>query len=230
MLKIYGVPFSAHTRKVILTAIEKGIAYEIVPVVPLNPPPGWTDRSPLGLIPAIDAEGFSLADSSVICLYLERTHPHPSLYPADPRDYARALWIEEFVDAGLQQHVLRGLLMQRVFAPKFLNKAPDEALIRQSLNEGIPPCLAYLERSLAGEYFVGASVSIADLTVASILINYHYAGETIDARQYPGLHRHLRQMLMRDSFRKALESELPAAESVGALDLRLLANRGDFRT
>jgi hypothetical protein len=37
MLKIHGVPFSAHTRKVIVAAIEKGIAHEVVPVIPLTP-------------------------------------------------------------------------------------------------------------------------------------------------------------------------------------------------
>jgi hypothetical protein len=29
MLKIHGVPFSAHTRKVIVAAIETGVAYEM---------------------------------------------------------------------------------------------------------------------------------------------------------------------------------------------------------
>ncbi|MCM3879654.1 MAG: MerR family transcriptional regulator [Vicinamibacterales bacterium] len=50
MLKIHGVPFLAHTRKVIVAAIEKGVPYEIVPVIPLWPPAGWTDVSPLGLL------------------------------------------------------------------------------------------------------------------------------------------------------------------------------------
>src|SRR5262245_12491782 len=180
MLKIYGLPFSAHTRKVIVTAIEKEIAFQLVPVVPLNPPPDWADRSPLGLIPAIEDDGVTAADSSVICLYLERTRPKPSIYPSDPKQFAQALWVEEFVDGGLAQHVLRGLLMQRVFAPKFLNQPPDEALIKKSLTELIPPRFAYLEKFLAGEYFAGTAFSIADITVASILINYHYAGETLD--------------------------------------------------
>jgi glutathione S-transferase len=222
MLRIHGVPFSAHTRKVILAAIEKGIAYDLVPVVPLTPPAGWTELSPLGLIPAIQDGGYALADSSVICLYLERVHPERSIYPSDPKQYARALWIEEFVDGGLAPHVLRGLLMQRVFAPKFLNKPPDEKLIRKSLTEMIPPRLAYLENALAGAYFAGDAFSIADIAVASILVNYHYAGEAIAAASYPKLHRYLRKLLSRDCFRTALERERPAAESVGALDMSLL--------
>src|SRR5262245_32461055 len=108
MLIIYGVPFSAHTRKVIITALEKGLSYELVPVVPLSPPKGWADLSPLGLIPVIQDGGTTLADSSVIGLYLEKQYPEPPFYPSEPAALGRSLWIEEFVDGGLAPHVLRG--------------------------------------------------------------------------------------------------------------------------
>ena len=221
MLKIHGVPFSAHTRKVILAALEKGIPHEIVPVIPLTPPPGWTDLSPLGLIPAIQDGDFTLADSSVICQYLDRAYPGPTLYPGDARQYARVLWIEEFVDGGLAPHVLRGLLMQRVFAPKFLGKAPDEALIHTSLTQMIPPRLAWLEKALTGDWFVANAFSMADIAVASILMNFQFAGEVLDAASYPRLAGFLRRALARPSFRQALQAEVPAAKSVGALDLRV---------
>jgi glutathione S-transferase len=221
MLKIHGVPFSAHTRKVIIAALEKGIPYEIVPVIPLTPPPGWTELSALGLIPAIQDGEFTLADSSVICQYLDRAYPGASLYPGDARQFARVLWIEEFVNGGLAPHVLRGLLMQRVFAPKFLGKAPDEALIQVSLTQMIPARFAYLEKALTGDWFVANSFSVADIAVASILMNFQFAGEVIDAASYPKLARFLARALARPSFRKALQAEIPAAQSVGALDLRV---------
>lgn len=53
MIKLYGVPFSAHTRKVILALYEKQLSFESVPVIPLTPPEGWRQVSPLGLIPAL---------------------------------------------------------------------------------------------------------------------------------------------------------------------------------
>jgi glutathione S-transferase len=221
MLKIHGVPFSAHTRKVIIAALEKGLSYEIVPVIPLTPPPGWQELSPLGLIPVLQDGDFTLADSSAICQYLDRAYPGVALYPGDARQYARTLWIEEFVDGGLVPHVLRGLLMQRVFAPKFLNKAPDEALIHTSLTQMIPPRLAYLEKALTGDWFVADSFSMADITVASILMNFQFAGEVVDSASYPKLARLLRRALARPSFQKALQAEIPAAKSVGALDLRV---------
>lgn len=221
MLKIHGVPFSAHTRKVIVAALEKGIPYEIVPVIPLTPPAGWQELSPLGLIPIIQDGEFTLADSTAICQYFDRAYPGPSLYPGDARQFARVVWMEEFVDSGLAPHVLRGLLMQRVFAPKFLGKAPDEALIQASLTQMIPARFGYLEQALRGDWFVANAFSMADIAVASILMNFHFAGEAVDASRYPKLAGFLARALARPSFRKALQAEIPAAQSVGALDLRV---------
>lgn len=226
MLKIHGVPFSAHTRKVIIAALEKNLPFELVPVIPLTPPPDWRELSPLGLIPAVQDGAVTLADSSVIGLYLDRRYPQPSLYPADAAAFAHALWIEEFVDSGLAPHVLRGLLMQRVFAPRFLKQPPDAALIRTSLEDMIPPRLAHLERSLQGDYFAGDTFSVADIAVASMLINFHYAGESVQERSHPRLYRHLRRVLARDSFRKAFSTELPAARRIDGLDMRLFAELG----
>lgn len=49
MLKIYGVPISVHTRKVIVAALHKGLAFESVPVAPEAPElvsPGLLVRVP----------------------------------------------------------------------------------------------------------------------------------------------------------------------------------------
>lgn len=220
MLKIYGVPFSAHTRKVLIGVLEKRLEFELIPVVPLAPPAGWRDISPLGLIPVLEDGDVRLADSSVILSYLDRKYPAHPLYPSDPYEFARALWIEEFVDSGLAPHVLRGLLMQRVFAPKFLNQPPDEALIKASLTEMIPPRLRYLESQLTGDYFAGP-FSAADVAVVSMLMNFHYAGERIEEASYPRLWAHLRRMLARESVQSHLRTEIPAAKSVGGLDMQL---------
>jgi glutathione S-transferase len=229
MLKIFGLPFSAHTRKVIAVALEKRIEYQLVPVAPLfsegplAPPPNWAELSPLGKIPVVQVDGLTIADSSVIGQYLEKRQPRPALYPAQPDRLAEALWIEEFVDGGLQQHVLHGLLAERALAKIAMQREPDHALIERSLTEHIPPKLDYLERRLgARRYFAGDDFSIGDITVTSILINYHYAGAALSPDRYPSLIRHLADQLARPSFQKAFESELPAARELPSLDLSLL--------
>jgi glutathione S-transferase len=229
MLQILGIPFSAHTRKAIIVAIEKGVAYQLVPVAPLfssgpmAPPADWARLSPLGTIPVLRDGDLVIPDSSVIGLYLERRFPEPALYPSGAEALAEALWIEEYVDSGLQQHVLHGLLAERALARLAMNREPDLALIERSLTQEIPPRLAYLEERLAGRrYFAGDAFSIADIAVVSILINYHYAGCELSAEAHPRLRRHLEEQLARPSFQKAFESELPAARKVPTLSLGLV--------
>lgn len=80
VLKPLGIPFSAHTRKVIINLIEKDLEFELTPVVPIvdegptAPPPDWAQLSPLRLIPVLRDGDLSLADSSVINMYLDRKH------------------------------------------------------------------------------------------------------------------------------------------------------------
>jgi len=229
MLEILGVPFSAHTRKAILAALEKGVAYRLVPVVPIlsegpmAPPPDWGSLSPLGKIPVLRDGAFSVPDSSVISLYLERRHPEPPLLPAAPGALAEALWIEEYVDSGLQHHVLHGLLAERAFARMAMNREPDEALIERSITVEIPPGLRYLDERIQGRtYFAGDAFSVADIAVASILINYHYAGCQLSQEQYPHLHKHFYAQLTRPSFQQAFATELPAARQIPTLDVSLL--------
>jgi len=226
MLKIYGVPFSAHTRKVIIVALEKNISYDLEPVIPLDPPKGWEKLSPTGLIPAIEDGPVTLADSSVISLYLEKKYPSVPFYPASAEAYGQALWIEEYVDGAMAKNVLKGVLMPKIFGPKFLNLPVDEALVDKSINELIPPQLDYLESQLTGTWFAGDNFSIADVAVASILINYAYASEGPDEVRHPKLVDFLHRALNRESFREAFKTEIPAASQIGELDLSLYRKVG----
>jgi glutathione S-transferase len=130
------------------------------------------------------------------------------------------LWFEEFIDGGVAPHVLRGLLLERAFASRFLNRAPDEALIRRSLEQELPPKLAYLESCVDGEYLVGSSFSVADISVGSMLVNFQFAGEHLEA--YPKLQRYLRALYRRPCFQRAFAAELPAAEQIEGLDISVL--------
>ena len=222
MLKIHGVPISVHTRKVIVAAIEKNIRFEVDPVIPLNPPPGFREISPLGKIPVITEGKFSLADSSVICAYLERLQPEPSIYPKSPQDYAQALWIEEYVDSTLAQDVL-GAFFQKIIRPKVLQEKPDNALIEQIESTSMPAKLDYIERLISGDYLVGSQFSIADVTVASSLINWRYAGFSLDARRHPKVSAYFAKILRHRSLAQALTAEAPAADGMG-LDRSFLAS------
>lgn len=215
MLKIYGVPISVHTRKVLIAAIEKKLAFENEPVIPFTPPPGWAELSPTGKIPVARDGDLTLCDSSVICAYLERVHPAPTLYPRDTREYAKALWFEELADGTIFREVVHGLFFNKVIRPNILKQPTDHAAIDGILNDTMPRMFAYLERSIGGRYLAGDQFSIADIATVSNLINFHYLGYEIDRSRHPKLGQYFGASLQQPSIKTALRGEQAAATGMG---------------
>lgn len=215
MLKIYGVPISVHTRKVIVAANEKDLPFENEPVIPFNPPPGWHMLSPTGKIPVARHGELVLRDSSVICAYLERVHPQPALYPAEPAEYAHALWYEEYADGTVFREVLHGLFFQSIIRPQILKEKTDRTAIDAILEGVLPKVFGYLEDALAARTLDGARFGIADIAIASNLINFHYLGYRVDRQRYARLAASFDGWLERPSIRKALAAEQPFAAAMG---------------
>jgi glutathione S-transferase len=215
MLKIYGVPISVHTRKVIVAAIEKKLKFESDPVIPFNPPAGWDKLSPTGKIPVVAIDDFELADSSVICAYLEQTHPEPALYPREAKERAHALWLEEYCDGTVFRELVHGLFFQNVIRPKILQQQTDRAAIDAILTQALPKVFGYLESQVTDGWLAGRSFGIADIALASNLVNYHYLGYRIDTARYPKLDRTFKRLCRHPSIVAALRTEQPAAKSMG---------------
>jgi glutathione S-transferase len=215
MLKIYGVPISVHTRKVIVAATEKRLAFENDPVIPFNPPAGWDRLSPTGKIPVMSDGDFELADSSVICAYLEQTHPEPALFPREAKDRARALWLEEYCDGTLYREVVHGLFFQNVIRPKILKQDTDRAVIDAILAQTLPKVFGYLESQAGAGFLVGDRFGIADIALTSNLVNYHYLGYRIDAGRYPHLAGYFERLCRQRSIAAALKAERAAAAGMG---------------
>jgi glutathione S-transferase len=215
MLTIHGVPISVHTRKVIVTAIEKQLDYANEPVIPFNPPPGWERLSPTGNIPVITDGDFSLADSSAICAWLERTHPARPIYPAADGEYARALWFEEYADGTVFRDVVHGLFFNTVIRPKILKQPSDGAAVDAILGQAMPKVFGYLEGALGGQWFAGGRFSIADIALTSNLVNYHYLGYAIDGQRFPRLAAYFARLCRHSSIAAALAKEQPVAEGMG---------------
>jgi glutathione S-transferase len=210
MPTVLGVNASPFVRKVRAMLAEKGISYDLEPVIPVNVSPEFKKISPLGKIPAFRDGDVTLCDSSVICAYLERKHPAPALYPADPYEYARALWFEEFGDTALSSVVGPKIFFKKIVAPRFFNQPVDEAAIRQAVAEDLPPLFDYLESQLGtSEGIAGGAFSIGDIGLASQFVNLRHAGVSVDATRWPKLARYVARMLERPSFAALWQEEAP---------------------
>ncbi|MEC9367324.1 MAG: glutathione S-transferase family protein [Pseudomonadota bacterium] len=216
MLKIFGVPFSVHVRKTLAAARLKGIAFNNEPVVPFNPPADWRRLSPSGLIPAISHDGFTLADSAAICAYLERLNPSPSLYPADARAFAHALWLEQYAGQVLFRQVVHPLFFQKIIRPHILKQGgPDEAVVEKVLQAEAPAIFDYLEAEAAAGRLFSGSPDIASISVTSNLLNYCYLGHRIDTRRNRKLTDGFHAILRSEPFAALVEAEEPFVSQMG---------------
>src|SRR5215211_2173106 len=149
-------------------------------------------------LPVLLLDREAIGDSTRIIAALERRHPEPPLYPADPDDRRRALELEDFFDEELGPYsrllAIHHLLPEaRLFLGAF---APDlRGLVRVTTQVGFPllrrritagfriddvgVAEAYGMVRAAGErfraalqpsgYLVGDRFTVADLTLAALV-------------------------------------------------------------
>jgi glutathione S-transferase len=216
-MKIYGVPLSVHTRKVIVAARLKQIPFEleiVIPVIPDNPPSNWREISPTGLIPAIEDKGFRLADSTAIVAYLERKQPMPSLFPADDKEYGAALALDAWAGAQLFRGVIHPLFHNQIVGPKIRNVPGNQSVVDQARNKAAPEAFFYLESLDLNGFLVGDSLTIADITVVSNLILFHYLGYRIEPR-FPKLNAYFRHHIEAPMLGATLAEERPFVDQMG---------------
>jgi glutathione S-transferase len=203
---LHGAILSPYVRKVRVALAEKGIDYDGIPVMPFGVSDEFTAISPLGKIPCYQEGDFTLPDSSCILAYLERKQPSPAIYPDDAREFARALWYEEYADTKLAS-VCTVPFFQRFVRP-MLKQEPDEAAIRKALTEEAPPAFDYLEKELEGrEFLAGGAFSVADIATASFFVNMEHGGETVDGSRWPRLADYLARIHGRPSYKAIIEEE-----------------------
>lgn len=185
-MKLYGFPLSPFVRKVLVVAMEKGIEVEIVPANPMAPSEEFLAASPYGKIPAIDDNGFKLADSSAIAHYLEAKHPSPALLPAEPKARGKAIWFDEVADTVVMA-AGGPMVFNRFVKPRFLGQDCDEEAA-QAAEEAVTGRLGYLENVLGESGWLdGAAFSLGDIAIGSVLRTFEYTGWRLDAAAHPRL-------------------------------------------
>lgn len=212
-MKIYGAAVSPFVRKLMVYCAETGLAYDYTPTFPLGPDgqdPEFLKASPLGKIPAIEDDGFTLADSSAIVHYLEAKHGF-GLLPVGAQDRGTAVFFDEVADTSLTA-VVGTIFFNRVVAPKFMGRDGDLAAADVAEKETLPPLLAKLEKLMPaqGGFLVGDKFTLADISMASVFVNLKYGGVSVDGAAYPRLAAWLAGIWARPSFAAQMAMEAKA--------------------
>ena len=163
MIKLLGRANSSNVMKVIWTLQELGLAYERVDLGGQfggTATPEYRAMNPLGVVPTLQEDGFTLFESNSIIRYLCNAHaPASPLYPAAPR--ARAV-VDTWLD--FQQTALN-LPMGTVFIG-LVRTPPDKrdmAKIAAATAE-VAGIWAILDARLAKQNFItGDALTLADI-------------------------------------------------------------------
>lgn len=219
---VIGNYVSPYVRKLLVCLELKGLAYTIDPIAPFIGNAAFERLSPLRRIPVLLEGERVFNDSSVICQYLEDTHPTPALYPADPAARAQARWLEEYADTALADALIWRLFYQKAIRRHVFGEPTDEAIVREALELHIPRALDYLETQLPADGFVFGALSIADISIACMFRTAAFVRFGIDAARWPRSAAFVERVLALPPFRKlaALEDamlRLPLAEQRAAL-------------
>jgi glutathione S-transferase len=148
--------------RVLWTAAELGLDYAHVPVAVDDP---WLRSaeflaiSPGGTIPAIVDDGFALAESMAINLYLAKRNAPGRLYPenlhAEAEAWRWSLWAQGQLEPWVMQDARLATL---------------RAAAADAMRQEVERALGLLDATLAERAFVlGEAFSVADLNVAGVL-------------------------------------------------------------
>ncbi len=209
---IWGTPVSPFVRKVLTVAEEKKVPYTNNPTLPkvalvaknLPIPEGFLQASPLGKIPAMTKGGFSLADSSVISVFLDKMSKENSVYPTCPKKLAQSLWFEKYADTRMSEVVLQ-IFVEMYVKKVVLLQEPNMEVV-QDLYKQLPEILSYLEAQIDAnaKYLVGDQFTIGDIAVAHQLYSFEIAGIEWDKASYPKLSQYLDRVYQHPSFAKVI--------------------------
>ena len=182
---IVGSYLSPYVRKVLVCLELKGIAYEVDPIVPFLGDDRFSKLSPLRRVPVLVDGDLAIADSSVICQYLDELRPSPAVWPVDLRDRARARWLEEFADTRMGDVFIWRLFNQVAIRPAVWGEKGDRALVDRTLQEDVPAVLDYLEGEAPADGFRFGALGLADIAPACFFRNAGLARFQIDAARWP---------------------------------------------
>jgi glutathione S-transferase len=202
-MKLRYSPTSPYVRKVMVVALETGVAERIerlpTMVAPTKPNEEVARENPLVKVPALTTDdGMVLYDSPVICEYLDTLHSGTKLFPAS----GKPRWL------ALRQQALGDGILDAAILGRYEILRPKEYQWQDWIDaqlRKVRGALAALEiETEAGE--LGGELSIGQVTVACALgyLDFRYASE-----EWRVKHRRLAAWYDEFSKRKSIELTKP---------------------
>ena len=205
-------PFS---RKVRIALAEKNLEFELQIEKVWERRTEFLALNPAGDVPVlVEQDGTTLANSQVICEYLEEVYPEQNLLGHDPVQRAETRRLVSWFDGKFNHEVSENLVGEKLMKRYLQMGEPHGPSIRAG-HANIHYHLDYIgfltekRKWLAGDNF-----SLADITAAAHLSAIDYIGD-VPWEEHEAAREWYAQIKSRKSFRPLLDDRIPGFDPAG---------------
>ena len=158
MLRLCGFHVSNYHNKVRIALLEKGVAFEEDATCRPSQKEELLARSPMGKVPWLELDGGRrIAESEVICEYLEDAYPQKPLLPKDPYERAKVRELTAFIELHME------LVARRLYGAVFFGGKPLSDGAKQAVEADLAKGLrGFKALAKFSPYVAGAELTLAD--------------------------------------------------------------------
>ena len=168
MMKLYDFALSPRVRKVRIVLAEKGLQYEKVTIDITKgeqKTPEYLAINPYGKVPALQDNGTTVYESTVIMEYLNDAYPDPALLPADSGQRARARVLMHYGDNPYESAV--ATLVGELLLKPIQGRTADPEVVNNAAT-GLHTCFDHIANELGNnDYLLGSTFTMADIPYVS---------------------------------------------------------------
>eukprot|EP00455_Lapot_gusevi_P003329 TRINITY_DN11369_c0_g1_i3.p1 TRINITY_DN11369_c0_g1~~TRINITY_DN11369_c0_g1_i3.p1 ORF type:complete len:209 (-),score=38.27 TRINITY_DN11369_c0_g1_i3:135-761(-) len=208
MTTVVGLPFSTFTRTICMGLIEKGVEFAQVEAAPHSD--AANQHHPMGRIPSFGHQGFWLFESQAIARFIDTTFTTDvQLRPTSAPDcHVCDQWVSFIAD------YVFNCLEHKLIKPRLASDDSKSPVDLSDATQQTRKLLQILNDNMVGPYFLGESLSWADLFLLPILDDLSALpqdGALIEEQSK--VKTWLETMRLRDSYQETLQGTLKAMRS-----------------
>jgi glutathione S-transferase len=178
MRLLYHLPLSPFSRKVRLALAEKRLPYELRLEKVWERRPEYLELNPAGTVPTlVEDNGLAIADSNVICEYLEEAYPDTGLMGRTLAERVEVRRLVAWFDGKFASEVTRNLLGEKFMKRLAGRGNPDAAAMRTGYL-ALRYHMEYLGwLAETRKWLAGGTLSLADFAAAAHLSCLDFIGD-----------------------------------------------------
>jgi glutathione S-transferase len=211
-LRLWSWRLSPFAGKARVAFAEKGVEVELVEIDPRNRPARLLELNPTTRVPVLEVDGRGIRESTVICEWLNESHPEPPFWPSDPDARAHGRGLLQFVDEELTRSFFLSM-RKEAFGVDETDHPDAVAHLRQRLARRWGNLEQLLSRHEGPWLLDGEEPTLADLAAIPLAVRLpEWKPELVpDAAEYPATTAWLERLRQRPSAAEVDRPGEPAA-------------------